>query len=257
MAGTVQSVDRAVQILDELGKSGEGLGLTELAARAGLPKSTALRLARTLMRHRLVRQDSATSRYYLGPKILERAFDLLNGMELRKVASPHMRALRDLTEETVTLAILDGHDVVFVDRIESQHTLRTSASIGRRAPAHCTSMGKVLLAYSDRETVDRILRSGPLKKHSSRTLTDPSLIEEQLREIRRTGVAVADQEYHQDVRGASAPVFDAHGRANAVICAHGPRQRIPLSGFPLLQHRVKEAAEAISRDLGWRAGGPD
>jgi IclR family KDG regulon transcriptional repressor len=253
---TVRSVDRAVRILTALGQEDGGLALKDLAAQADLPKATALRLLRTLGANGLVKQDRATSHYHLGPAVLTLAFSLLNGMELRQAALPHMRDLRDATGETVILAILDDEDLVQVERVESQQTLRTSTSIGKRVPAHCSSLGKALLAYSDPSVVDRILGTTVLTRYTSTTVTDPQQVRSELAQVRRSGVAYGDREYHEHIRGVSAPVFDASGVAVAAICVSGPTQRMPLSRMKALEQPVKQAAETISGELGWRANGP-
>jgi DNA-binding IclR family transcriptional regulator len=253
MPHAVRSVERAVQILSVLGEAGQGLALTELAVRAKLPKATAFRLLSTLANAGLVRRDDATSHYSLGPTILTLAFDLLNSMELRDAALPKMVALRDVSKETVTLSVLDGREVVYVARVESQHALRLSTSVGKRAPVHCTSHGKILLAYSDADTVNRILRTGSLERYTPRTTVDPDLIEAELAVVRAEGVAIGDREYYEDTRSAASAIFDSHQRMLAALCVHGPVHRIPLRSLPTLQKQVREAAEAISRELGWRA----
>jgi len=253
MPYTVRSVERAVQILSVLGEAGQALSLTELAVRAELPQATTLRLLRTLANAGLVKRDNATSRYFLGPTILVLAFDLLKGMELRQAALPHMTALRDVTEETVILAILDEVDVVQVERVESQQTLRTATSVGKRIPAHCTSLGKILLAYADPHTVDEVLQSHPLTSYTPKTITDPDQVRSQLSEVRRSGIALGDREYHEHIRGISAPIFDASGTAVGAICLSGPVHRLTVSRIRSLEQEVKKAAEAISRELGWRA----
>jgi len=253
---TVRSVERAIRILIALGQDDGGLALKDLASQAELPKATALRLLRTLSVNGLVRQDGATSRYHLGPAILTLAFSLLNGMELRQAALPHMRDLRDATGETVILAILDDEDLVQVERVESQQTLRTSTSIGKRVPAHCSSLGKALLAYSDPSVVDHILGASALTRYTHATVTDPKQLRSELAQVRRSGVAYGDREYHEHIRGVSSPVFDASGAAVAAICVSGPTQRMPPSRMRALEQPVKQAAETISGELGWRANGP-
>ncbi|MBC7265310.1 MAG: IclR family transcriptional regulator [Chloroflexi bacterium] len=252
MGYTVQSVERALQILFELSKSAEGMSLTELAARTGLHKSTVSRLLKTLTKYQFVSQDSITSWYLLGPSALEIAFDFLSDLELRRVALPHMRSLREITAETVNLAILDKREVVYIDRVESRHTLRLTTTIGKRAPAHSTALGKVLLAYSDATVVGQLLRAGPLERCTANTMVDPDTIESELAKVRRAGVAVDDRENQDDVRCVGAPIFDAWGRVIAAISVSGPVSRITPNRIPQLMEEVKRAAQAISTELGYR-----
>jgi IclR family KDG regulon transcriptional repressor len=251
MASAVRSVERAVQILFVLGEGRSELSLTELTARTGLPKPTVLRLLRTLERPGLAKRGDAAGQYRLGPGVLTLAYQYLNGLNLRECALPHMTDLRDACGETVILAVLDGTSVLQVERVESEHTLRTSPSIGKHIPAHCSSLGKVLLAYSNPETVDRIISSHPLDRYTSETVTDAEKLRHQLAKVRAAGVAIGDAEYHPHIRGASAPVFSESGKVVAAVCASGPMQRVTLASLAVLQEQVKVAAERISRDLGY------
>ncbi len=248
---TIQSLERSIRIIVELSKAADGISLTDLSARTGLHKATISRILKTLSKEHFARQDSYSSRYLLGPRVLDIAFDYLNKMELRQIALPHMKALRDATEETINLAILYQTEVIYIERVESLHTLRTTSTIGKRDPAHCTSLGKVLLAYADPEIVRRILREQPLERLTPQTKTNPDEIESELAQVRHSNVAIDDRESREYIRCTAAPVFDGRAEVVAAVGISGPSSRITMERLSELQKLVRKTAQDISRDLGW------
>ncbi len=183
--------------------------------------------------------------------MLDIAFDYLNRMELRQIALPHMKALRDATEETVNLAILYQDEIIYIERVESLHTLRTTSTIGKRDPAHCTSLGKVLLAYADPEIMRRILRAQPLERLTPQTKTNPDEIERDLSQVRRSNVAIDDRESREYIRCTAAPVFDGRSDVVAAVGISGPSSRMTMERLTELQKLVRKTAQDISGDLGW------
>lgn len=248
---TIQSLERAIQIIVELSRTADGVTLTDLSSRTGLHKATTSRILKTLLKEHFARQDSHGSRYLLGPRVLDIAFDYLNRMELRQIALPHMKALRDATEETVNLAILYQDEVIYIERVESLHTLRTTSTIGKRDPAHCTSLGKVLLAFADPEIVRRILRAQPLERLTPQTKTNPDDIEQELYQIRRSNVAIDDRESREYIRCTAAPVFDGRSEVVAALGISGPSSRMTIERLTELQRLVRKTAQDISADIGW------
>jgi len=246
---TIQSVERAIDVLTVLGTAAEGLSHTEIAQRTGLHKATTSRILKTLVKRRFVKQNADTLRYSLGLAVLELSFDHLSGMDLRRAALPHLQALQVATGETVNLAILDEHDVIYIDRVESQQMLRTSSTLGKRTPAFCTSLGRAILAFTDPDLTHAILRSGRLPKITPHTLTNPIKIEEHLEVIRKTGVALDDRENQEHVRCIGAPIFDASGHVAGAVSISGPASRVIFDENQVIQ--VKGTARAISSDLGW------
>ncbi|MEI8190123.1 MAG: IclR family transcriptional regulator, partial [candidate division NC10 bacterium] len=166
---TVQSVARAPTLLAALGDSRGEIGVAELSKRVGLHVSTAHRLLATLVVHGYARQNPDTSRYALGTKAFHLAESYLGQLDLRRAIRPILERLSQETGETANLVILDGREVLYLDKVESPQSLRIFSRIGRRAPLHCTAVGKVLLAAEPWEAVRRLLGRGPFERLTART----------------------------------------------------------------------------------------
>ncbi|MHC2999778.1 hypothetical protein OB08_11540 [Microbacterium sp. HJ5] len=200
-------------VFEAFGEQDGGLGVSELARRANIPKSTVSRIAAELVEQRFL--DREGDKFYLGVRLFELGQTVDQPRRLRRFAQPVMSELRDLTGQSVQLAILDGADVVFVAIVRSAPTLRPHATIGGRLPAHTTALGKALLAYSPRDVVDRVIRTG-LSRRTAHTITDPQLLVAELRRIRSHGVAVEVEECVIGRACAASPVL---GYADVPIAA--------------------------------------
>jgi IclR family transcriptional regulator, pca regulon regulatory protein len=216
-----QSLERGLAILQAFKPTRPVLGISELARALDLNRSTAHRYVSTLNRLGYLRQDEDTRKYRLGPRVLDLGFSAINSMELREIAAPHLRELSDETGHTVNMAILDGEDIVYVERVRSaragQREIDLNLHVGSRLPAYCTSMGKVLLANlpaADREGVlDRI----QLAPRGPNTLTARDGLEAELERVRVGGLAVNNEELAYGLRSIAAPVRSADGDVVAAI----------------------------------------
>src|SRR2546428_5739899 len=168
----VESVDRALRVLELLSESGSGLTLEELAGVARIPKSSLHRILAALRHRGFAAQQEESGRYFLGTEMLRAAFGFHDRLDLRALVHPLMVRLRDELNETVHMAVLDGGDVVYVDKVESSHPIKMTSVVGGRNPAHCTAVGKALLAWtypteeSAREWVRRVRALPPRTKHT-------------------------------------------------------------------------------------------
>ena len=247
----VQSVSRAIAIIKKLGDTKESISVTNLSKELNLNISTVSRLLKTLRVDGIVTQKADTLRYSLGIGFLEIALKYLGSMDLRKAASPHMRRLQAKTNETVNLAVMDGFEVVYIDRIESKQNFRHSISIGKRAPVHSTSLGKAIIAFMDLEIVSKNLSRIPLQKMTSFSKNQPDEIIEELIEIRETKIAIDDREHQEHIRCVGSPIFDIRGNVIAAISVSGPISRVTYQILEELKQEIKDAARLISMDLGW------
>jgi DNA-binding IclR family transcriptional regulator len=247
-AGPVQSVDRAVAILEILARDGEA-GVTEVARELGVHKSTASRLLAALDRRELVAQDAARGRYRLGMGLVRLAGAASRGLDLVQESRPVCRALAREVGETVNLAILSGRDALYLDQVAGPAALSPHNWAGQRIPLHATSDGKVLLAYlPEADLAERL--TPPLARFTARTITAadfPRL----LAEVRRQGYATAVEELEAGLTAVAAPVRNAEGIVVASISASGPSFRIPADRIPVLAGSVRRAAAEVSRRLGW------
>jgi IclR family KDG regulon transcriptional repressor len=247
----MQSLERSIHVLGELSRNPEGVSLGELAEATGLPKPTISRILNTLKTAHFARQDKHSRMYFLGLGILELTFDYLSGLDLRQAALPHMRELNNSTQETVNLGVLDGFNIIYIERIESRQMLRTTSPVGKRTAAFSTALGKAILAFADEETIQESLYSKSLEKLTPLTIIDPEVIEEELRKIQKSGIALDDRENQEHVRCIASPIFDARGHVIAAVSISAPASRIDFNHAGELQDQVRSTAREISTHLGW------
>lgn len=245
----IQSVERAVMILQCFTRERPELRLTEIVEELDLHKSTAHGLLNTLKHYRLVEQDPDTQRYRLGLGLLDLSGALLDRMDIRKAAEGIIREVCRSTDETVHLVVLDGTDVVYIDKQESNQSIRITTSIGTRYPAYATGVGKAMLAYLPPEDVEKLLPAA-LAQLTNTTITDRQALMGQLADIRRRGYATDDEEAIEGLRCAAAPIFDHHDKVVAAISIAGPSVRMTQERLPELAVIVADAARRISARLG-------
>jgi DNA-binding IclR family transcriptional regulator len=248
----MQSLERSIRVIVELSKRPEGIALGDLAEATDLHKSTLFRILKTLKEHHFARQDRETQIYFLGLGILELTFDYLTGLDIRQAALGHMRKLNNDTQETVNLGVLDGYNVVYIERVESRQMLRTTSPVGKRTPAFCTALGKAMLAFASEDAIQESLFKKPLQKLTPFTKTDPQEIIQELDGIRESFIAIDDRENQEQVRCIAAPIIDAKNQAVAAVSISAPASRINIEDSLNLQAQVFATAEAISRDFGGR-----
>jgi len=251
-SGQLSSVGSALRLLKAFTEEPE-LGISELARRQGLAKSTVHRLASTLVAEGFLEQNPADGRYRLGLSLFALGTLVRRRMHVTHQAKPWLDALRDRTDETVHLAVLDGADIVYLFNIESKQALRIHSYLGVHKPAFCTSEGRAMLAFSPAPVVARVLRDG-LTPRTPHTLTDPKALRAALDTVRREGYALDDEESEEGMRSIGAPIFDAAGQVVAAVGMGGPALRLTKKTLRTLIPMVTETAEAISERLGWAPG---
>jgi IclR family KDG regulon transcriptional repressor len=251
---SVQSVDRALHLLDLLKEHADGLGITELANRMDLAKSTVHRLLTSLKKHGYVRQDPDTEHYLLGLKLIEMGSVVTQSLEIRKIANPVMNSLVQETGETSHLVVLEDGEVVYIEKIESPYTIRMYSLIGKRAPVHCTGVGKAIIAHLPEERVRRIAEQRGLPKFTEHTITNWEDLLVHLREIREKGYALDREEHETGICCVAAPVFNHQGEPVAGLSVSGPIMRMDEEKVRFCIDRVVHYAKEISQNLGYRGG---
>ena len=246
----VQSVGRAVSILELLADSQGELGVTELGRRLGVHKATASRLVATLAEHGLVERNPVTDKYRLGFGLIHLAGSAMAGMDLAREARPVLEELAERTEETVNLAVLDGDGVLNVDQITSPRTVASQSWIGRRTPWHCTSSGKVLVAFLPEDELAQLLAAA-LERHSRKTVTDPERLRAILAEAQTRGYAQTIEELEDGLNAVAAPIRRADGHVIAAVSVAGPAFRMRPADLPRIARTVVDATGTISRRLGY------
>ncbi len=245
----VRSVDRAAALLLALGESSGEAGVTELARRLGLHKSTASRLLATLQRRGLVEQDEESGKYRLGLVVIRLAERAERTLDLKGIAYPELERLARATRETVSIGILEGDAYLTVAQVDGPNMVACPDWTGRTSPLHCTASGKVLLAALAERDVLRIARPG-LAARTDRTITTLETLMEELAKVRRRGFATAFSEWIAGTNAIAVPVLDARGRVIASVGVWGPSFRITPARVAELVTHARAAAAAITTRLG-------
>ncbi len=235
---------KAFALLETLAASSAPRGVSELARSLRLAKSNVHRHLSTLVALGYVKR-SDKGVYEPTLKCWSVGVEVLNRLDLRRVARPHLEWLATRTDETVHLTILDHGQIVYIDKIESTHPVREFTRIGARAPAHCTATGKVLLAFRDE------LPSQPLQRFTRHTIRDLRRLKAELVAVRRQGYAINLGEYGAHVNGVAAPVADHTGSVVAALVISGPAERVRAETLRLFTPLVVSAASAITQALGY------
>jgi DNA-binding IclR family transcriptional regulator len=213
-----------------LGVLGDGpLGVTEVADRAGLPKSTAARLLATLVGEGAVEQLPGDSAYRLGPRLIELGGGFSLARSLAAVARPILTGLAGASGEAAGLGVPDGDLIHYIDQVDTPNPVLVRDWTGARAPLHAVSSGQVLLAFRTAGAVERYL-AGPLERFTDGTLGDAEAVRERLREVRRRGYAWAIEEFDPGISSVAAPIADGSGEVIAAVHVHGPSYRFPAPG---------------------------
>jgi len=247
---TVQSVARALTLLDALGDSRGEVGIAELSKQVGFHVSTAHRLLATLIAQGYARQNPETGRYGLGAKALHLAESYLGKMDLRGVVHPLLERLSHETGETANLVILDGREVLYLDKVESPQSLRIFSRIGRRAPLHCTAAGKVLLASRPWPEAQRMLGKDSLERYTPRTILSLESLRRELDAIRTEDVALDREECEEGATCIATAVRNARGETVAAMSISGPTLRMHPGRIRELTPVVVRAGREASRQLG-------
>lgn len=255
--GGTHVLERGLAVLSTLARARRPMGLVEVARETGLSKSTVHRYATSLQGMGFVEQDAETRKYRLGPAAMTLGVAAVGSLEVSRVGGPTLQALADETNHTASLAILDGADIIYVDRrrpARAGFRIELNVQVGTRLPAYCTSMGKVLLAHRDPATVRAILDRVDLVRRGPGTITAREQLVAALAEVRATGLAINDEELASGLRSLAVPVRDHTG---TVVAAVGTA--VHLSGWNAtldavvarLEPALRRSAGEISQRLGW------
>ncbi len=247
---TVRSVDRAIDALEAVVGSSVPLTLAQLAETLVAPKSTTLNIARTLVRRRLLDFDSVSKTYRVGSLLAGLATTTAQGGDLRSVAKPHLDRLAQQTREVVYLGMLDGHELVFIEKIESSQPIRYIAKVGTRRPLHCTAGGKMCLAWQPETYVRRYIAEVGLQKYTARTITTPVALRRELQVIRERGYAISHGEFIEDLTGLCVPIVQRSMPALiGTLVVAGPSFRVRKRARHILA-LMKQTAAAVVVETG-------
>jgi DNA-binding IclR family transcriptional regulator len=247
------SVERALGMLEAVAQEPEGLSNAEISRKLQIPKSSASYILRALEKHGYLRRDTETARYRVGLKILSLSRGALSGIDVRELALPIMRHLMEKTGLTCHLAILDGPEAVYIEKVEPQGFIRVDTWVGRRMRVHATSVGKALVAHIPQAQLEKIVANRPMEKRTPKTITTLPRLLKELERVRTLGYAVDDEENNLGARCLGAPVFNQQGEIEASIGLSGTINQVNSDTMPRIVEALKDAARHLSMQLGYRA----
>jgi len=244
------SVDRALRVLQVLGRRGSGFTLDELSGELGIPKSTLHRTLAALKERGFVAQPVPGGAYTIGVELLAVAFGFHEQLDLRGLVHPLLVAARDRWHETAHIAVLDGADIVYLDKVESRRPLKLTSTVGGRNPAHATGLGKALLAWTfpTDDALERWLAAcAPLERRTPNTIVDAAALARELASVRERGFAVESEESEPAVRCVAVPIFLGRSTPTAALSLAAPAQRMTKAE----QREIgPELRELVDRALG-------
>jgi DNA-binding IclR family transcriptional regulator len=247
------AVERALAMLEAVAQEPEGLSNAEISRKLQIPKSSASYILRTLETQGYLNRNEESGKYRVGLKILSLSRGALSGIDVREVALPIMQHLMEKTGLTCHLAILDGPDAVYIEKVEPQGFIRMDTWVGRRMRVHATSVGKGLVAHIPQERLEKILHERGMEKRTPKTITTVPRLMKELEKVRAQGYAVDDEENNLGARCLGAPVFNQQGGIEASVGLSGTINQVNEQTMPRIVEALKDAARHISMQLGYRA----
>jgi len=247
----IKVLNKSLSVLEILLQQGSAMNMTEISERLEIYPSTIHRILDTLKHWGYVEQDSHTQKYQLGLKVIELGMAKLHQMDLAREATPYLKELVNQCNETVHLGVLEEGEVLYLAKEESSQTIRMISYVGKRAPLHCTALGKVLLAFLPEEERKKILEQKELPRLTDNTITDRNKLEKELSKIQKQGFALDQEENEKDVRCISAPIRNYQGRVIAAVSISGPAFRIDKKIQNNLKIALIETSTKISKRLGY------
>lgn len=247
--GVLQTVDRALQLLEILAEHPQGLPAKELEGILELNKITIHRLVTTLESRGFI--EKVGSNYRIGLKMVELSSIKLNSIELKTEAAPYLRELVNILKQPVQLAILEGNEAIFIEKIQSVNSLRMYSQIGRRIPLYCSGVGKVLMLQDTDEEVLAKLSKGAFKKFTHTTLESPQEVLEEVRTARESGYAVDNEEHEEGIFCMAVPIYDYRGKIIAAISTAGQNKAFIENPDEDSLALMKKTAAEISKRLGY------
>jgi IclR family KDG regulon transcriptional repressor len=246
----VQSLGRAFAILEEVARHREGIGLAELSKLVGLHNSTTFHLAKTLVSLGYLRQEKDSKRYRVGRPLFALAASALDEIEMVNVATPVLEELSRETSESSHFAVRMGDAVVVIARTSGPGAFQLTDRVGVVRPAHCTALGKIILASLRPDQLKRFLERADLKPSTARSITDTAVLMREIAEIKRTGIAFDDGEFNPEVRCVAVPVTDFTGHVIGALGISGPIWRLSNQSLHSSAQTVQAAASRLSQDFG-------
>jgi IclR family transcriptional regulator, KDG regulon repressor len=247
----INSVDRAMKIIDLFTEKEKELKLTEISQYLNLHKSTVHGLLRTLAHHGYIDQNPETEKYKLGLRFIEKGTLVLNGLDLRRIAQPHLTEMAAKYGETTHLAILEDGEAVYIDKIEGHSAIGMYSRIGKRAPIYCTAVGKILISDKTAEFIEEIANRQSFTIHTVHTVKNKEELIAHIQAAAEQGFALDDEELEVGLRCAAVPIFNNKKEIVASMSISGPTTRLGKEKLGEVIEDLKFHARKISDKLGY------
>lgn len=251
-ASHVQSVERALMILDLIAKENREMSLTEISKALGWPKSTVHGLIATLRDYHYISQSATTGHYHLGVRLFELGNIVARSWDIRTMALPVMQHLNSQLGEMIQLAMEDNGEVLYLEKLDSTHMMRIVSDPGIRLPMHCSALGKVLLAYKNPSEVKYITTKQGMPAMTSRTITSLPDLEKELAKVRRQGYAMDDREIMEGLRCIAAPIYNSEGKVRYAISVSGFVNSMQGDHLEKALAILLDSTLKISYEMGYR-----
>lgn len=246
----VQSVERALSILECFSLNDKELSIVEISQKVGLPRPTIARLVYTLEARGYLKRKNKSSKYILGMELFRLGIIVQNNIQLTALAKPILEDLKHKTNETVYLDVLDGFQRLCILSSESDQIIRSVVPSGQSSPLHAGSDGKVLLAYQPADFIDEFIENTGLQAFTENTIADAEALRSELAHIRKNGYSLSYGEFTPDSAGISCPIWDGTGKVVAGISISLPQYRATEENITIFEKELQNAAKALSRQLG-------
>jgi len=250
----VQTLERAFDVIELLATSKDGLGVTEIGQQLGLHKSTVHRLLNALSNRGYIEKNPRNNTYKLGLRFMEISGLFLKQLELKTEALPFMRRLAEIVGQPVHLAILEGLEVIYIEKVELVNTIRMYSQIGRRVPVHYSAIGKTLLSGLSPERLNEVLGQLPYEAFTPNTLCSPEQLKEAVCQVIRNGWALDNEEHEPGIRCIAAPIYDYTGKVIAAVSVSGDKRIIHPDRDEEIATHVVRTAQEISKRMGYTKG---
>jgi len=254
--GGIQSLARAFSLLEGIADSAEGIGLTQLSRKTGLNSSTVFHLLKTMMGLGYIRQAEDSKRYYVGSTLFCLAAAARSEVQLVKMADRILRELAVKTGNTALFGMRSGDEMIVVAKAEGNGAFQISDRVGGVRPSHCTGMGKVMLAAMPQDKLEQRLANYELKAFTPNTIVERERLLQELIEVRRSGLAFDDAEFHPELRCVAAAVRDFTGQVIGALAMSGPAWRLSLQALQGRSALLRDTADELSAQLGYRVQRP-
>lgn len=249
MSDSVQSIARAFSIMEAISENKNSISITDLSKAVDLHKSTVHRILSTLIQQGYVKQNTKNNYYELSLKLLELSASVIIQNDLKSVMRPYLEYLRDLSGEVVHLVVPEGNDIIYIDKVESTHTLRMHSYIGRRSPMYCTAVGKAILADQSNLQIENYWKQIHPVKFTKNTITELEAFLDEIHEIRTQGFSYDNEEQEPDIRCIAISLKDFNGETVGALSISAPISRMTDEKIILLKPELHIIKNSVSKKL--------